>query len=503
VLVLCREKRQILRSTDGFRTWGEINTDSISTFYGIVDEVFDAQFVQLGHKILFVFESMYYGTYCSFYSYSEDDGLTWHRGNGGRGAGFNVNNMASFGDHLVLAHPQGIFHSKDALKTSFSGQIGLSLATPIYALTVREGTIWVETNRSVYKSANFGKSWDEGIPDPQKQYCGEIPRLLNSQQWIIIMNNGGQDFYSEDGGTSWTLFEGYNHSKAVSDNCLWLLSVGTLRKICDGSPAFEYLTAPELEGKILGRFFALGIYFAITVSSTEPNGDKGSFLVFNEVSQFVREAPPSPCPLYFPTNSFFYFDGKNILQYCGPNTYIFKENATAWEEIYPQDWTTGIPLYHNRITDIKTHDGVTWVALEGKGLFYTTDASGRFYPAQPQLPHPYPTAISFRDNEMWVGTEGGGLYHTAWRPVQPNAAAKPSFQCSPNPSDGRLHLEADAFLTTETALEVLDVTGKTAASALLSPGQTWDLDFPQLPQAAYVLLLRTEAGSVALKWFRR
>lgn len=87
--------------------------------------------------------------------------------------------------------------------------------------------------------------------------------------------------------------------------------------------------------------------------------------------------------------------------------------------------------------------------------------------------------------------------------MQPDPAAKPSFQCSPNPSNGRLHLEANAFLTAETALEVLDMTGKTVVSALLSPGQTWDLDFPQLPQATYVLLLRTERERAALKWVVR
>lgn len=143
---------------------------------------------------------------------------------------------------------------------------------------------------------------------------------------------------------------------------------------------------------------------------------------------------------------------------------------------------------------------MTWATLGGKGLFYTTDATGRFYPAQPQLPYPYPTALAFRGDTIWVGTEGGGIYRMTLPPVHTEASAKPIFQCSPNPSNGRLRLEADVFFTDETRLAVLDVTGKMVTEKNLAPGQVWDLDFHYLPRGLYVLMLRTASGSVGLKW---
>lgn len=225
-------------------------------------------------------------------------------------------------------------------------------------------------------------------------------------------------------------------------------------------------------------------------------------VIFNEQGQLVDRIPFSPCPptVFGGLSGQIHFDGHNLFHFCGSNTYVFKENASDWAEIYPQDWATGIPLYHSRITDLKTHDGVTWAALEGKGLFYTTDATGRFYPAQPQLPYPYPTALAFRGDTIWVGTEGGGIYHMTLPPVHTEASAKPIFQCSPNPSNGRLRLEADVFFTDETRLAVLDVTGKMVTEKNLAPGQVWDLDFQYLPRGLYVLMLRTASGSVGLKW---
>ena len=85
-------------------------------------------------------------------------------------------------------------------------------------------------------------------------------------------------------------------------------------------------------------------------------------------------------------------------------------------------------------------------------------------------------------------------------PQQTEATGKPTFQCSPNPSDGRLHLQADVFFTEEIPLEVLDVSGKRVAAKTLSPGRAWDLDFPNLPQGMYVLMLRTGVGTVGVKW---
>ncbi len=491
--------RRLIRSTDGFRTWELVNSDSISTKHSVnFDELLHAKVTKLDNKICFVFESGYY-EYCPFYSYSTDGGTTWHRGSNGLSLPLEIRNIVSFKNHLVIAHRRGVSHSKDGFQTFDPEQMGLAIA-PIGNISVGKQHIFVGALQTVYSSNLSGDSWQEVEPVSHVPSCLKGAEVMQTSQRTILLDSYGKNYYSEDEGENWLPINASNHNKATSENCLWIYFVGTLSKFCDGSATFEDVRPAELQDKILGRLFTFGKYFTITVSSTNPDGDKGSFLVFNESGKVIREAPPSPCPLYFPTNSFFYFDGQNILQYCGPNTYIFKENASTWESIYPQDWTTGIPLYHSRITAIATHQGVTWAALEGKGLFYTTDATGRFYPAQPQLPYPYPTAIAFRDNTIWVGTEGGGIYHMALPPVQAEAAAKPTFKCSPNPSDGQLHLEADLFFTDEILLEVLDVSGKLADSKTLSPGRAWDLNFPNLPQGLYILMLRTSAGTVGLKW---
>jgi len=102
----------------------------------------------------------------------------------------------------------------------------------------------------------------------------------------------------------------------------------------------------------------------------------------------------------------------------------------------------------------------------GKGLFYATDATGRFYPMQPQLS--YLTAIAFKDNEIWVGTDGGGIYTLPLPPIQAEVSAKPTFQHWPTPSDGQMHLTSDVFFTDEIQLDVLDAAGRLATSVLLN-----------------------------------
>jgi len=195
-----------------------------------------------------------------------------------------------------------------------------------------------------------------------------------------------------------------------------------------------------------------------------------------------------------------YFDGNTYYNFCNDRAYILPPNAVDWQEIYPQDWTTGIPLYHSPMTFFEPHDGVIWVGLEGKGLFYATDNTGRFYPAQPQMPYPYPTSISFVENSIWVGTDGGGIWTYPLPKTRNDQADNPGFKAFPNPSNGALNLQSELFVKGEIAFSLLDAAGRQMATETLTPGQYWSLDFPGLPKGLYFLQMRTESGVYGLKW---
>ncbi len=481
VFALYNNTNRVVRSKDGLRTWDVIDTDSIN---------FSPQRPQIlgdGKRTYYINR----GQYCSGnYAYSDDRGLTWHSKVWEQAIPVSVRDIVSFDDHLVLAHRLGISHSTDQLETLTHEQSGLG-ASHVYSIFPGERNLAINAYPFAQISDNTGGQWRNLLPinaDP----CYGGPTIQGTRQrWFLTEEDGWVNLFSEDEGATWQqLPQPLKNLTASSENCLWEMEA-YIRRWCDGETDPAQVSTDGVEYESLRAF---GQHILAQTYDRH--------VIFDEQGQLVDRIPFSPCPLtgFGALSGYIHFDGHHLFHFCDQNTYIFKENATDWEEIYPQDWTTGIPLYHSRITAIATHQGVTWAALEGKGLFYTTDATGRFYPAQPQLPYPYPTAISFRDNTIWVGTDGGGIYHITLPPGQAEAAGKPTFQCSPNPSDGRLRLMADVFFTEEIPLEVLDVSGKSVASQILSPGRAWDLDFPNLPQGLYLLMLRTGVGTLGLKW---
>lgn len=483
VFALYSNTNRVVRSKDGLRTWKTIDSGLLS-FYPQ-----RPKFLGDGKRTYCINQNQY----CvGYYAYSDDDGLTWHSNFEEQAIPLSLQDVVSFDDHLTLAHREGISHSTDQLETLTHERTGLG-ASHLYSIFLGERSLAVNTYRLAHISDHTGDQW-RTLNLNNADFCyGGATIQGTRQRWFLVEGNGEVNLFSEDEGATWQhLSQTLKNSTLPSGNCLWELWSDTLWRWCDEEVASaEILT----DTSVYGSLISFGQHTSIQTYDQR-------HVIFNEQGQLVDRIPFSPCP---PTgfgalSGQIHFDGHNLFHFCGSNTYVFKENATDWEEIYPQDWTTGIPFYHSYITALATHQGVTWAALEGKGLFYTTDATGRFYPAQPQLPYPYPTALAFRGDTIWVGTEGGGIYRMTLPPVHTEASAKPIFQCSPNPSNGRLRLEADVFFTDETRLAVLDVTGKMVTEKNLAPGQVWDLDFHYLPRGLYVLMLRTASGSVGLKW---
>lgn len=471
---------RVLRSDDGFDTWETIESAQLNYLgkpYQVVGD---------GALVYCINQDYYCGGY---FVYSIDKGLTWLQGQSEIDVPLTVRGVISFGGHLILAHKKGVSHSIDHLKTIVHTQQNGLDACYIENISVGKHSVGVDANSISYLSDKTGQNWMEVALDPSLNPCYRWTHIHNTEQrWFLMDQQKKTTFYSDNEGKHWTQLDKYFYDiQVTTKHCLWEIEPyqKTIRRLSDDKKEFTTLYGI---GALYRNLFGFEHHVIAKVEDC--------YELYEEHDFVGSRISCSPCN----AGGVLHFDGHNLFHFCGSNTYVFKENATDWEEIYPQDWATGIPLYHSRITDLKTHDGVTWAALEGKGLFYTTDATGRFYPAQPQLPYPYPTALAFRGDTIWVGTEGGGIYRMTLPPVHTEASAKPIFQCSPNPSNGRLRLEADVFFTDETRLAVLDVTGKMVTEKKLAPGQVWDLDFHYLPRGLYVLMLRTASGSVGLKW---
>lgn len=497
-------RHKLVRSTDGMRTWQEFQTDTISK------HDYTSKFKWLtgwGNELFYFFNH----NGCPFYyCRSHDGGETWHLDfseRTERRLKDQLQDGVLFGQHFVAAG-DGIFHSLDSAKTFTVAQEGM----PILNIdkVVRQGKeLVINTWNSTYLSEDEGETWLESPKKRSEWECSTQWQLMSSQSTLVLY--GKTHFEEEidcsnDQGRTWkTIQVDKNRRLATTDHAVWVAlhdkvwaqdgydytyHLGRMQK---GDSGFVFKTVIDFQpvdgmGPIYGFKDQLVIY------------DSRQYIVFNEDADFIRVFPSSPCDSLFGTFPQLQFDGTTYYTICGFRAYILQPNASEWQEIYPQDWTTGIPLYHSPMTFFKNHKGVTWIGLEGKGLFYATDDSGRFYPVTPQLPYPYPTDIAFGEDMIWVSTDGGGVYSLPLSNIQPENAPKPNFQLYPNPSSGAFQLHSDLFLSEAPQVELLDAAGRLIVATILIPGQFWDLDFPGLPKGLYFLKLKTTAGVVGLKW---
>ena len=510
LLAFYGNRARLVRSRDGLRTWDAIDTDTLVEHleedpYGS----YTAKWVGGSGQNLYFFQTGDVHYFCPIrFCYSSDGGDTWHRGDNGNQVRFgrDLNDGISFGNHIVIGSNQ-IQHSVDSAQTFFIQQHGL-MSAKIGYLIRQDNTAFTTTHHERgFRSIDKGESWEAySFPSFLEDKCSPNVVFIHTNKRIFRIIEDMYIFeasYSEDNGQTWKVFEVESLENFNSTNhVFWYQKItwesgnyeNRILKLSDTYTAFVEIKLLNPTGYYHNvRLIGFGDQLGIEVVE--------GFFIFDEKGDLIRELPALPC------NSFslsspgrIHFDGNTYYNFCDDRAFILPHRATEWQEIYPQDWTTGIPLYHSFMTFFASHNGVVWVGLEGKGLFYATDNTGRFYPAQPQMPYPYPTAISVDENSVWVGTNGGGIWTYPLPKTSIKSAKEAVFRVFPNPSAGELNLQSDQFIKEEISFALLDASGRIMAKEVLSPGQYWNLEFTGLPKGLYFLQMRTESYVYGIKW---
>ncbi|MBC7777670.1 MAG: T9SS type A sorting domain-containing protein [Phycisphaerae bacterium] len=512
LLAFYDDRTRLVRSTDGLRSWKAIDTDTILQHFegDDIDGYYPFTWVCGSGSELYYFQNKSTNFLCPIrYCYSLDMGNTWHGGNNRNevliaGA---INDGINFGNHIVLGCDL-IQHSVDSAQTFFPNQEGLGCAVIRHVIHQHNSVFSTTDWEHDHYSRDLGATWEQfPLSSYWEDKCYSSVWFTNTDERLFrfqIDAHYSEVSHSMDGGQTWSAFgPEYPYRNFVTNHGFWYIKLvetpsGDINKVwkfADQDTASKeiQLVNFDINEHYSFSFIGLGDRFGIKA--------KDDFYIFDEAGYLIQKLPPTPCiSISDPNPTRLYFANNTYYNFCSHHCFILPPNAADWQEIYPQDWTTGIPLYHNRMTFAAEHDGVLWVGLEGKGLFYATDNTGRFYPALPQMPYPYPTAISFYENELWVGTDGGGI----WTYPVPKTLSYPAkntvFKVFPNPSNGALNLQSDAFVKEDLSFSILDAAGRRIEKKVLSPGQYWSLDFPGLPKGLYFLQMRTESGVFGLKW---
>lgn len=511
VVAFYKNQDRLIRSRDGLRTWEVVDTDTIKSH---ISKDYGYNWVVADGQVMYYIQRFNDWNTCALpFCYSLDAGKTWHRGNKGKQLGFGrvLNDGIIIDKHLILSM-DNLHHSLDSANTFFVQEAGLN-AAEITQLSVAENSMLAIANRSkAHVSTNQGRNWTSfQTLSPFNWPRCKGPILLQRTQQRLFENveyGWGTTYvsYSEDEGQTWNqITPSYAfRGSATSNDAYYYLqrkwgSGGTvflLWKLSDDSSQFTevpLIGAPVLIGEEaqlarMGKW--LDIYFGQT------------HLFFDEDGQFVQQVEFPDCGFTFSAIYYQAIVNEIILVFCEDRAYVRPLGAADWQEIYPQDWTTGIPLRHHNPQFIAHHEGIIWVGLEGKGLYYSTDNTGRFYPVQPQMPVPYPTSIDFDETHIWLGTNGAGIWTFPLPKPYLDKRQGLNIKVFPNPSMGQLNLQSDRFILSEIEFGLMDAAGRQLENRTLPPGQYWNLDFQGLPKGLYFVQFRTDNEVFGLKWVR-
>ena len=501
LLALSSNRDTLFRSTDGLH-WDTINTATIPAIMQL-SGYYKNVLLGAGND-LFYFEDKF--SCGPNFCYSNDGGQIWQKGHEGQFLSLGGTLSAGIlkNGHIILGG-KTLYHSYDNANTFTAGQTGIKALDISQIIRHKSNTILTDYNYFYFSTQDSGLNWSDSTTLFQSGFFCHlgITRLETTENRLFCIRNylSANTTYSEDHGETWKtiawaqspyhpLYFGYATTPESLFGLRYEDTVGySFWRLSDKDSTITYFPIQNYTAEN-----AMYLYASFGHQLVVFEG--GNRVLFDENGKFIKVLPP---PKASPFIS-LYFDGTNYYDFCNSRTFILKPDATDWQEIYVQDWTTGIPLYHSPMSFIKHHKGVTWVGLHGKGVFYSTSDNGRFYPIQPQLPYPYPTDIAFEDNKLWVSTIGAGVFTMTLPPLHLEREHKPAFEVFPNPSSGELQIKADVFFTGETRLEVLDAAGRLMGKETLAPGLFWDLEFPGLPGGMYFLKLKTPSGTFGAKW---
>lgn len=508
-------RTRMIRSDNGLRSWKVVETDTILDFLE-EDQYGGYPFKWVGGagNMLYFFQNGDSHYFCDVrFCYSKDAGITWHRGNEGAQApiGRRFSGGINLGAHILLLANQ-FYHSTDSAKTFFTAYSGLDCARINQILTEGNHLISSTNLGRGYLSKDFGQNWSR-LPmfGDSVDICNPVTRFWQTGSRLFQLKDNitnREVSVSEDKGQTWRLLVSeYTYDRIATDNAFWfrttewVFGIGFIMKfwqLADQDSMIREVQFPtvDFENNPYLQIWGIGDKIGF-------EGEDG-ILIFDENTNPIQKLPPLPCSaLLLGESTNLLVANNTYYNFCLDRCYIFPPNATEWQEIYPQDWTTGIPFYHSNRHFFKAHDGVIWVGLEGKGLFYATDNTGRFYPVEPQMPYPYPTSISFDEKNVWVGTDGGGIWTYPLEKTLSGKTDNAIFKVYPNPSSGELNLQSTGFVTEEIDFALLDASGRRLDKKTLAPGQYWSLNYTNLPKGLYFLQMRTDSAVFGLKWVLR
>ncbi len=490
---------RLIRSYDHGVHWDKIDADSIK--FGQYNDETSDWLTGTGDKVFYASDYWcVHGGVQMFRSF--DGGEDWGTCQRLGLRSHFLNDLKALPQRLLAGTEQGVFRSQDDATSFQPFHQGMN-STVVYSLSkTHTGRWWTNTGQGVFSSDNDGKTWDLRFPGELEDPCNSRwNQILFTKRRIVRTD---PDLYynthawtSDDGGDSWTeipptsMF--WSPEVYASDETIWLAEKKQLYKMKDSDHALFEVTLPAQgypsDILVSGNKIVLSIGQERYVSDNQ-----------GETWEIIDKQTPAGqqagWPMYMDTEALFAvslpFEDTMLV-------YNFREKI--WKPFYPI--AEGDTLKYWAYQILKTVGGLRWIAVNGRGLYYSSvEEPETWYPFGPLFPFKSPSALAFdvSEQEMWVGTAGAGIYKTKFR-LQQDVPPAISFGVYPNPSVGESTLSSASFFAEKMVLRVFDVSGKLLREQSLPPGQSWDINL-NLPNGLYVWQVITSQGSVSFKWLR-
>jgi photosystem II stability/assembly factor-like uncharacterized protein len=492
---------RIVFSGDGLRSWSIIEPEGLNAFMAS-DNILVKELAGIGSQLLIVYRFIFASDVCDDHlATSDNNGKNWTSPTPNAPFPYNFHSLQTYPDHVLAAHDFGVSHidlkaeNWARVETAFTGQ-------QVEDILFQEHNPVIKTTQQIFPSVDGGDTWENRelaftLP------CDHYFQMEVTQQRLFF-NLGLVDtlYVSEDKGENYMPLAlpmaFYYIALCSTANSLWLSNGDTLLALRDGEWTFRgYPMVDKQPGMRLATLTedVFLVFNFLDYPITTYNGQ-------GEVMQNYPTLPCLPVDPNSPISQFykFLFQNGDLYFFCDTNVYVCRQGKYNWENIYPQDWTTGIPFSVDGIEDIVVENGIFWALVKNKGLFFSTDGGNHFFPVQPPVTDARIEKIAVHENTLWVATYGGNIYSLQIKPTLPKAGESLQFTISPNPSNGQLIVNADQFVLAEGEIALYSASGSLLFQDDLAPGQRWEYLLNELPNAVYFLRLTTSGHNATLKW---